>query len=261
MNITKFITNIIESPNNIRNILDTIRQLRNENNTAAKDVNILKNDINIVFRYISGLELHSKTPERLIVNDYQDVSKDHLARYLMACKYIHPSDVVLDFACGCGYGSSCIIINANPAKITGCDIDENSIEFANRFYRKQGIEFLCADIVNFNNFQPDTFDVIVSYETIEHIPSDFSANVIHNLYNWLRPSGKLICSVPDEKVNPFKISNNRYHYRHFTHQEFRDYLESAGFFDIQFLEDEVSSLYKIPIGNEFDSIIAIAYKK
>jgi hypothetical protein len=105
MNLIKYIKNLKQFPNNTRNTIDKVRALTKELNKLTNDINVIKNDLNIIFRYMSGLELHPKMSERLIVNDYRDVSKDHLVRYLKACEYIKSSDKVLDIACGCGYGS------------------------------------------------------------------------------------------------------------------------------------------------------------
>jgi SAM-dependent methyltransferase len=260
MKLKDYFKEIFFLPKKVSQSLAALKEIRRVNDISRNDIKEIKSDLNIIFRYMSGLELHPKMPERLIVNDYRDVSKDHMVRYLAACEYIKETDNVLDFAIGCGYGASCIKINAKPKKIIACDIDKDVVDFATKFFGKQGIEFLCKDVVNESSFEPESFDTIVSFETIEHVPTNVSTKAIQNFYKWLKVGGKVICSVPDEEINSFENYDNQYHFRHYTHTEFKEYLEVAGFKNISFIEQKVSEINNLPRGREFDSIIAIAYK-
>jgi SAM-dependent methyltransferase len=240
MKLKDYFKEIFFLPKKVSQSLAALKEIRRVNDISRNDIKEIKSDLNIIFRYMSGLELHPKMPERLIVNDYRDVSKDHMVRYLAACEYIKETDNVLDFASGCGYGASCIKINAKPKKIIACDIDK--------------------DVVDESSFEPESFDTIVSFETIEHVPTNVSTKAIQNFYKWLKVGGKVICSVPDEEINSFENYDNQYHFRHYTHTEFKEYLEVAGFKNISFIEQKVSEINNLPRGREFDSIIAIAYK-
>lgn len=242
------------------------------------DLDIIKNDLDIIFKYISnGLELHPEhnrtfhfnnkeiTPryaERLLVSDYRDVYEDHLVRYLYSTEYIDNNDIVLDLACGCGYGSSCIMENSKPKKLIAGDISEAAVEFGKRFFAKQGIEFKTIDATVKENFEANIFTKIVSFETIEHIPLHICTNIVNNFYYWMKEGGKLICSVPNEEVYPFATANEKFHYKHYKPLEFKEYLEKAGFKNIQILYPDMKE-YKIV--NKYNkkchhTIIAIAEK-
>lgn len=89
----------------------------------------------------------------------------HWHRYL-AASTLASNKVVLDIACGEGYGSSCLAESAK--EVIAVDIDENTVIRAKSNYGKENIRFLvgsatripCAD---------RSIDLVVSFETIEHL--------------------------------------------------------------------------------------------
>ena len=48
----------------------------------------------------------------------------HVLRYVTACRWLDPSDYVLDVACGTGYGSKII---ARSNRVMGIDSDKEAI--------------------------------------------------------------------------------------------------------------------------------------
>ena len=73
---------------------------------------------------------------------------------------------VLDIACGTGYGTA--LIAEVASRVVGVDIDNATIEACraaysgnNIFFREGGVELIPAD--------DGEFDVVVSFETIEHV--------------------------------------------------------------------------------------------
>lgn len=121
------------------------------------------------------------------------------ARYYLAKRFISENDSVLDIACGTGYGT--LMLADNGLSITGVDISKKSIKYANKHYKTvSNINFVQSDIFSFNGFA----DVVVSFETIEHINSSIE-NVVIKL---LSLAGKrIICSVPYKEP----VGGNKYH--------------------------------------------------
>ena len=105
------------------------------------------------------------------------------------------------------------------------DISQPAVDFANKVYKTENLTFICQDAQKLS--MKETFDKIVSFETIEHIPhpQDF-LKAAHKL---LKDKGLFICSVPNETTCPHKKSGNNFHYRHYTEAEFQELLKSCGF--------------------------------
>lgn len=88
----------------------------------------------------------------------------HLERYKWASTYTHGRRVY-DIACGAGYGS--LLLEAS--NYVGFDNSLEAIEYANKYYAADpSISFFQADACTMSPTRK-TADVIVSFETIEHI--------------------------------------------------------------------------------------------
>lgn len=137
------------------------------------------------------------SPERIYPNSVDDREDEsiakHIARYELADRFIPPGATVLDCACGVGYGSS--ILGVRAGKVIGVDISEEAIAFAKRSYSRPNIEYIEKDIA-FLDFAPETFDVIVSFETLEHVPKTICETFLDGVSRWLRPGGILVSSSP-----------------------------------------------------------------
>jgi ubiquinone/menaquinone biosynthesis C-methylase UbiE len=123
-------------------------------------------------------------------------SDAHLARYALAAQMVRPGDVVLDVACGMGYGSTVLAQNSRAGSILGLDNSERAIEYARACHGGAGVEFDVADAIDLGRVPDRSVDLVVSFETIEHLaePEVFLDEVVRVL----RPSGRLIASVPND---------------------------------------------------------------
>ncbi|HVR46039.1 MAG TPA: class I SAM-dependent methyltransferase [Candidatus Binatia bacterium] len=132
---------------------------------------------------------------------------------------------VLDGACGTGYGTS-LLRRAGADYVEGVDLSEESINEAESLYRDPGIRFRRGDLLSLE--VPDaSFDVIVSFESIEHVNDD--AQYAREMRRALKPGGVFLCSTPNRTVtNPgTEISArpyNPYHVREYTGAELRQKL-------------------------------------
>lgn len=148
----------------------------------------------------------------------EHIKLDHVERYLFAGVTLTKGMKVLDLACGCGYGSW--VLHKAGMDVTGVDISQEAITYAEQYYK--GPKYLCQEAKDTKG----EWDAIVTFETLEHLdrPEDV---FLHN------KAKVVIASVPNEKVIPFKASNfsgDSYpHRRHYTPDEFDFLLESVGY--------------------------------
>ena len=92
---------------------------------------------------------------------------DHLFRYRWASPLVH--GIVVDAACGIGYGSKIILDNHSVEKYVGIDISDEAIEKANFQYKTDPrCSFQRGDIYELD-IQDQSIDALVSFETLEHI--------------------------------------------------------------------------------------------
>ena len=152
----------------------------------------------------------------------QLVHAEHLARYRFAAQFAAGARV-LDAASGEGYGAA-ILAAGGAASVTGVDIDAHVVDAAREKY---GLEFHASDVVDMP-FADDSFDVAVSFETIEHVPD--AAKAVAELRRVLRPGGRLVVSTP----NSLRYrADNEFHAREYTPEEFRELL-TPHFPDVRF---------------------------
>ena len=163
---------------------------------------------------ISGNEFNL---ERVVPNEERTkfLFQEHAIRYLFASQFVK-SKTVLDAACGSGYGSS-ILMNAGAKKVVGIDNSSEAIEYCNKNYKKEDIEF---KIENCEKINLDTmFDIIVSFETIEHLKNQ--DNFLSGIKRVLKDDGIFIVSTPNKENYP---SDNPFHFNEFTESEFKMFL-------------------------------------
>ncbi len=155
------------------------------------------------------------TGERLETFIYSRDTIEHLHRYCIVNSYIE-NKIVLDIACGEGYGSN--IISRKASFVYGVDIDEMTIQNAKKKYLQSNLEYKIGNATNIP-FEDNTFDVVVSFETIEH--HDKHDEMIAEIKRVLKPEGIIIISTPDKLFYTDKPKyNNKYHVKELYKNEF-----------------------------------------
>ena len=168
------------------------------------------------------MKLHF-TGERFIPDDVSDseIEIEHMQRYIFAENFVK-NKIVLDVACGEGYGSN--ILAQTAKKVIGVDIDDETIKYARSKYSSSNISFVCSDVEKLP-FEDNFFDVIVSYETIEHIDEIKQKEFLNEIDRVLKCDGLLIMSTPNKEVYTDLVnSNNKYHIKEFYFDEFKNFL-------------------------------------
>lgn len=131
-----------------------------------------------------------------------------MARYLFSLPYVK-NKRVLDVACGTGYGLP--LLQQEALEVVGVDLDFEAAKTARAELRGDSGKVVLADAHELP-FQSGSFDVITSFETLEHleVPDRFLAE----LARVLTLTGFCILSTPNAKQtlplnkkprNPFHV--------------------------------------------------------
>lgn len=163
------------------------------------------------------------TGERFIPGQCDlELQIEHFNRYQFARQFV-TGKRVLDAACGVGYGSAFLAQNADF--VAGIDISEESIAYAKRKYSGIHTEFQIGAIDSLP-YDDGSFDVVVSFETLEHVGENVQKNFMREIRRVLTEDGILIISTPNHSVYS-KRGVNQFHVKELEYVEFQDMLEEA----------------------------------
>ncbi len=147
---------------------------------------------------------------------------EHYQRYLSVAKLVKDK-VVLDAASGEGYGSN--ILAQSAKKVIGLDIDEGAINRSKETYKSQSnLSYVQGSIAELP-IEDNSLDVVVSFETIEHVPEELQQMYLKEIKRVLKPDGFMIMSTPNKEIYSDKYDyHNEFHIKEFYKQEFIDFL-------------------------------------
>ncbi|WP_158737239.1 bifunctional 2-polyprenyl-6-hydroxyphenol methylase/3-demethylubiquinol 3-O-methyltransferase UbiG [Alteribacillus sp. YIM 98480] len=161
------------------------------------------------------------TGERIIPKEMKPSNGmllEHLARYYFAVPYARGN--VLDIACGSGYGAQMIAKarKKHMTKIVGVDIDLETIDYAKKTYNHPLLTFKTGDVFDSELITDiGTFDTIISFETLEHVPDD--REFLTKISSLLKPGGTMVISTPFGQGRG-KPCKSPFHYHQLTEHEF-----------------------------------------
>lgn len=144
-----------------------------------------------------------KTAERNsgILPEDNVIHHRHLIAYQEACKHINGN--VLEVGSGEGYGIKVLA----PESVKYVAIDKHNTP-VDADYRN--VEFHQLNVPPLSIFSDNTFDMVVTFQVIEHIKND---NLfIQEIKRVLKPDGLLIMTTPNRKMS---LTRNPWHVREY----------------------------------------------
>ena len=131
------------------------------------------------------------------------------------------SQKILDIGCGDGT-LSWLIYKKTKSQITGIDLDQLSLEFAKKEFKKRlaKARFLQASAYKLP-FKNNSFDLVVSAEVIEHLSN--TKKYLSEIVRVLKPKGKAIITTP---IKLSEIPEDKMHVKEFNSVKLNDLLES-----------------------------------
>jgi cyclopropane fatty-acyl-phospholipid synthase-like methyltransferase len=154
---------------------------------------------------------------------------DHRQRYHFASEMFGDGELILDIACGCGYGAA-ILAERGGSSVVAVDKDASALSEGARLFPSASINFRKIDVET--PFPSDLgekkFDFAVSFETLEHLanPEKF----LQRLRQVVKKDGMVMISCPNgENLSEEKRKNptNPYHFHEYTRKEFAEMVENT----------------------------------
>lgn len=169
-------------------------------------------------------------------------SDAHIIRYLKAAEFIRPGDVVLDAACGLGYGSYILYSASKAANIIGIDGSEYGVRYSNLNYSIAGklnyqLGFLPSCL---KSIPSGSVDFITSFETLEHVKEPLE--LLKEFYRILSPGGRIITSVPNDWSDETGEDPNPFHFHVYDWHKLKD--QMAAYFDCELAFNQTASQCK-----------------
>jgi len=159
------------------------------------------------------------TGERYVPSEEGQIKYEHLHRYALSLEFV-AGKAVMDIASGEGYGAH--LMASVAASVTGVDVDPNAVEHSKRSYFSPNLQFVagsCSAVPLPNA----SFDVITSFETIEH--HDKHEEMMSEIKRLLKPGGLLIISSPNRTTYSDEPGyTNPYHVKELYFDEFHQLL-------------------------------------
>ena len=160
------------------------------------------------------------TGERFVPGVAGEIAHEHWHRYAFARRFA-AGRRVLDVSCGEGYGSA--LLAEVAAHVTGVDVAPDAVAHARAAYGgRANLRFVRASAAALP-LADASVDVVVSFETIEHLSRALQPLMLAELARVLTPAGVLVLSAPD----PVEYSQARgYRNPHHLHEPPRGELDA-----------------------------------
>ncbi len=160
------------------------------------------------------------TGERFTTECLGEMVYEHWHRYLIAREQV-AGKVVLDIASGEGYGSH--LLSGVAASVVGVDVSAEAVAHATDKYSANNLRYIAASCTQIP-LESQSFDVIVSFEMIEHIHEQ--AAFLAEVKRLLKPSGLFIVSSPNRPEYSEKTGyNNEFHVKELDRVELKALLD------------------------------------
>ena len=108
---------------------------------------------------------------------------------------------------GCAYGYLLRALE-DRFECAGIDVSEHAISVA-RTVTKAPVE--CGDVTELLPRKPqDTFDAVLAFDVLEHLPEGQLPEVLNQIARILRPGGRLLVSVPNTRCLSRKLKKDQW---------------------------------------------------
>ncbi|WP_431513050.1 class I SAM-dependent methyltransferase [Variovorax sp. DAIF25] len=157
-----------------------------------------------------------------------------------------PSARLLDLGCGCGIPTTRAL--AALGSVVGVDISPVQIERARSLV--PAAEFLCEDMSTLR-FPQGSFDAVVSFYAIIHVPLEEQPDLFKRIASWLKPGGLFVATLGSgawtgTEQDWLGVEGAEMYWSHADSKTYKAWLAEAG---MELLTDEHIAEAGSPLGH------------
>jgi len=177
-----------------------------------------------------------ETPKDIVRKGYNQCARDYLDNrgLFKNIKYLddlisklHDRAKILDLGCGAGIPVDRYLLEKN-FEVIGVDISEEQIFLAKKNLPKG--DFFVGDMSKIN-FPESSFDAVISFYAIFHLPREEHVSVLKNIYSFLKPGGFLLITMgsSDWEGTEKDFHGVKMFWSHYGREKNLELIKSAGF--------------------------------
>lgn len=176
--------------------------------------------------------------ERVLADPTTPWWAEHCSRYAYAARHVRGARV-LDVASGAGFGAR-MLADAGASYTVGCDLSPEALRQSRSDFGRDRLTFVPGDATVLP-FRDEAFDVVVSFETIEHLVE--RNRFVTELRRVLKPRGTLFLSTPNRAITG-AYARNPYHLHEYMRDELAVTLRGS-FDDVTLYGQDLSARYRV----------------
>ena len=124
---------------------------------------------------------------------------------------------------GCGTGGNIDMLRGY-GDLSVMELDPYAIKIAEN---RHDIKVVNGSLPDNHPFNPESFDLIVLFDVLEHIEADVEA--LQELKGLLKPGGRILLTVPAYQSLWSEHDKIHHHHRRYSRDSLRDVVENSGF--------------------------------
>lgn len=197
---------------------------------------------------------------------FRERTKAHFAYNYLALLPRNKNASILEIGPGFGEWLELLVKEQGYTDVQAIDVSSEVVNFCNNIL--PGSTRVVQDTQAFLEQRPESFDAILMFHVLEHIPKSQTLGLLTSLHQALKPTGKLLIEVPN-MANPFTGLNYRFadftHEVGFTEMSLQYVLQSAHFREIsmsgpRLLKDHYMRMPQSLMRIIVDMMITIIYR-
>lgn len=136
---------------------------------------------------------------------------------------------ILDIGCGFGW-MEINLLNREASHVVGMEVSENDLKTAKKYVKNSRVKFEVGNALKLP-FKDSTFDTVVSWEVLEHIPKNCENIMFSEVRKVLKKNGKFYLSTPYRSFfsNIFDPAWWLIRHRHYSKNQLKKFAMDNGF--------------------------------